>query len=111
MASIAFAVAPFGMAFGAAASEAGLETWQTAGFSLLVFAGSAQFAAVEILGDGGSVAAAVTAGLLLNLLSIAFGVALADAMPRSGFRITDGSYTAPAEDNGSFWTGPVGGRR
>jgi 4-azaleucine resistance transporter AzlC len=79
--SIALAVTPFGVAFGAAASEAGLEIWQTAGFSLFVFAGSAQFAAVEILGDGGSVAAAVTAGLLLNLRSVAFGVALIDAMP------------------------------
>jgi predicted branched-subunit amino acid permease len=45
-----------------------------------VFAGSAQFAAVEILGDGGSVAAAVTAGLLLNLRSLAFGVIMAPAL-------------------------------
>jgi len=84
--SIALAVTPFGVAFGAAATDAGLETWQTAGFSLFVFAGSAQFAAVEILGDGGSVAAAVTAGLLLNLRSVAFGVALVDAMPASRWK-------------------------
>ena len=84
--SIALAVTPFGIAFGAAAAEAGLEPWQAAGFSLFVFAGSAQFAAVEILGDGGGIAAAVTAGLLLNLRSVAFGVALVDAMPASRWR-------------------------
>jgi 4-azaleucine resistance transporter AzlC len=85
-ASIALAVAPFGIAFGAAAADAGLEPWQAAGFSLFVFAGSAQFAAVEILGDGGGIAAAVTAGLLLNLRSVAFGIALVDAMPTSRWR-------------------------
>jgi 4-azaleucine resistance transporter AzlC len=84
--SIALAVSPFGVAFGAAASEAGLEIWQTAGFSLFVFAGSAQFAAVEILGNGGGVAAAVTAALLLNLRSVAFGVALVDVMPVSRWK-------------------------
>ena len=85
-ASLAAAVIPFGLAFGAAASEAGLQHWQTAGFSLLVFTGSAQFAAVEILDDGGGVAAAVTAGLLLNLRSVAFGLALVHAMPASWWK-------------------------
>lgn len=68
------------MAFGIAASEAGLAVWQTSAFSLLVFTGSAQFAAVGVLGDGGAVAAAITAGLLLNLRSLAFGVIMAPAL-------------------------------
>jgi len=72
---------PFGVAFGVACSEAGLSVWQASGFSLFVFAGSAQFAAVEIVGDGGSVAAAVAAGLLLNVRSLAFGVVMASSLP------------------------------
>lgn len=71
---------PFGIAFGIASTQAGLAVWQASAFSLLVFAGSAQFAAVEIIGDGGAVLAAITAGLLLNLRSLAFGVIMAPAL-------------------------------
>ena len=45
-----------------------------------MFGGSSQFAAVEILGDGGSVGAAAIAGLLLNVRSLAFGVIMAPAL-------------------------------
>jgi predicted branched-subunit amino acid permease len=78
--SIALAVMPFGLAFGIAAADAGLATWQASAFSLLVFAGSAQLAAVEVIGDGGSAVAAIAAGLLLNLRSLAFGVAMTSAL-------------------------------
>lgn len=77
---------PFGVAFGVASSEAGLAAWQASGFSVLVFAGSAQFAAVEVVGDGGSVAAAIAAGLLLNVRSLAFGVVMVSALPESRWR-------------------------
>ena len=79
-ASIIAAVAPFGIVFGAAAATAGLSLLQAIGFSALVFGGSSQFAAVEILGDGGSVASAAIAGLLLNVRSLAFGVIMAPAL-------------------------------
>lgn len=78
--SIALAVSPFGVAFGVACSEAGLSVWEAIGFSTLVFSGSAQFAAVSVLADGGTAVAAVTSGLLLNLRSLAFGVAMAGAL-------------------------------
>ncbi len=79
-ASIAIALVPFGLAFGIACTEAGLSVWQAMGFSTLVFTGSAQFAAVTVLGDGGTVAAAVGAGMLLNLRSLAFGMVMAPAL-------------------------------
>jgi predicted branched-subunit amino acid permease len=79
-ASIVAAVAPSGIVFGAAAATAGLDLWQAVGFSSLVFGGSSQFAAVEILGDGGSIASAAIAGLLLNVRSLAFGVIMAEAL-------------------------------
>jgi predicted branched-subunit amino acid permease len=53
------------------------------GFSTLVFTGSAQFAAVSVLSDGGSAITAVLAGALLNLRSLAFGVALAPVLKGS----------------------------
>lgn len=78
--SVGFAVAPFGVVFGVACAEAGLSWLDAAGFSVLTFAGSAQFAAVDVLGDGGTAIAAIGAGLLLNLRSLAFGVVLAPAL-------------------------------
>lgn len=75
--SIALAASPFGLTFGAIAAASGLSLVETIGFSAFVFAGSAQFAAVTILAGGGAVTAAVAAGLLLNLRSVAFGIMLA----------------------------------
>lgn len=74
---------PFGLAFGIAAREAGLGIYEAMGFSSLVFTGSAQFAAVSVLSDGGSALTAVLAGALLNLRSLAFGVALAPTLTGS----------------------------
>lgn len=79
-ASISFAVMPFALAFGVACTEAGLSTLEAMGFSTIVFGGSAQFAAVTVLGDGGAAPAAILAGALLNLRSLAFGVAMAPAL-------------------------------
>lgn len=73
-------MAPFGIAFGVIAADAGLSVLEAIGFSTLVFTGGAQFAAVSVLGDGGSTAAAVAAGLLLNFRLLAFGLILAPAL-------------------------------
>lgn len=78
--SISLALAPFGLVFGVACVEAGLGLVEAIGFSAIVFTGSAQFAAVGVLGDGGGAAAAIGAGLLLNIRSLAFGVLLAPAL-------------------------------
>jgi len=81
--SIALALAPFGLVFGVACAQAGLGIGEAVGFSSLVFTGSAQFAAVGVLDDGGSVLTAIGAGLLLNLRCLAFGVLLAPALTGS----------------------------
>ena len=73
-------MAPFGVAFGIACSEAGLAVWQASAFSVFVFTGSAQFAAVGVIGDGGTALSAIAAGALLNLRSLAFGVVMASAL-------------------------------
>jgi predicted branched-subunit amino acid permease len=54
--------------------------------SALVFAGSAQFAAIAILGAGGGVVAAVLAGALLNLRYLAVGAAVAPVLPGGPLR-------------------------
>lgn len=79
-ASISASVVPFGIAFGVATQQGDLHLLEAIGFSALVFSGSAQFAAVSVLSDGGTVAAAVISGLLLNLRSLAFGIVMAPAL-------------------------------
>ncbi|MFW2382005.1 MAG: AzlC family ABC transporter permease [Acidimicrobiales bacterium] len=78
--SISLAVSPFAAAFGIICAEADFELVEAVGFSALVFGGSAQFASATVLADGGSVAAAVIAGALLNMRSMAFGVVMAPAL-------------------------------
>jgi 4-azaleucine resistance transporter AzlC len=48
--------------------------------SAIVFAGAAQFAATAVLADGGSAAAAIVAGILLNLRFIPMGIAIAPSL-------------------------------
>ncbi len=78
--SIALAVAPFGLAFGVACTSADLSVWQALGFSSLVFTGASQFAAVSVLSAKGAAAAAIAAGVLLSLRSLAYGFAMTPAL-------------------------------
>lgn len=68
-----------GVSFGAIAAAAGVTLPRAIAMSMLVFAGGAQFMAVGVVAAGGSVAAAVLAGLLLNLRHLPFGLAIGDA--------------------------------
>ena len=81
--AIGVSVIPFGVAFGIACSEASLSTGEAMGFSVLMFTGGSQFAAVRVLGDGGSAAAAIIAAVLLAMRSLAYGVVMAPVLTGS----------------------------
>jgi predicted branched-subunit amino acid permease len=73
------------------------------------FAGSAQFAAVSILGDGGTVGAAVTAALLLNARYAPIGVTVAPYLRGSAVSrflraqlVVDESWALSSEGDGRF---------
>jgi len=85
-APIALAVFVFGISFGVLAVAAHLPGWAAVLMSALVFAGSAQFAALGVISAGGSVLTAIFAGALLNLRYIATGIAVARSLP--GGRVT-----------------------
>jgi len=80
-APIALAVFVFGASFGVLAVAARLPAWSVVLMSVLVFAGSAQFAALGVIAAGGSVLTAILAGALLNLRFIATGIAVAQSLP------------------------------
>jgi len=79
-AAIAVVVGAFALSFGVICADAGLGLPMTVALSTLVFAGSAQLAAVGVVADGGTGAAAVFGGLLLGARNLAFGVALAPVL-------------------------------
>jgi 4-azaleucine resistance transporter AzlC len=60
------AVVAFGVSFGVLAQAAGMGATASIVMSLTTFAGSAQFAAVSVLGAGGTAVAAIVAAVLLN---------------------------------------------
>jgi 4-azaleucine resistance transporter AzlC len=77
--------------------------------SAIVFAGAAQFAATAVLADGGSAAAAIVAGILLNLRFIPMGIAIAPSLRSSrasraatGQALVDASWAIAHRGEGRY---------
>lgn len=77
MLPILLGVIPFGLVAGVVATEVGLRLVESQGFSVLVFAGAAQLAAMDLLGDGAPVAVAAGTALVINLRMLMYSAALA----------------------------------
>ncbi|MBA3381443.1 MAG: AzlC family ABC transporter permease [Actinobacteria bacterium] len=73
----------FGLTFGVLAETAGMSAVAAIVMSATTFAGSAQFAAASVLEDGGTVLAAVTSAVLLNVRYIGQSIAAASIFPGS----------------------------
>jgi 4-azaleucine resistance transporter AzlC len=109
VAPLAVAVAGFGISFGVLTRTAGFGWIAPIVMSATTFAGSAQFAAASIIGDGGSVGAAVTAALLLNARYGPIGVSVAPYLTGSTWSrlvraqlVVDESWAIAAEGDGRF---------
>jgi len=97
------------LSFGISARAAGLPALAAVAMSLLVYAGSAQFAAVAILGQGGSVIAAVLAAVLMNARYIAMGLAIGPSLKGGRVRralegqaVVDASWALANRGDGRF---------
>jgi 4-azaleucine resistance transporter AzlC len=109
VAPISIAVAAFGATFGVLARAAGLGTAAPIVMSATTFAGSAQFAAVSILGTAGGSAAAIAAALLLNARYVPIGVSVAPGFSGGTLRrllgaqlIVDESWAIASRRNFDF---------
>lgn len=71
------AFVPFGIVFGIAAAEAGFRTLDAAVMSAMVFAGTVQFAVVELLGQDALPAIVVATGILVALRYALYSASLA----------------------------------
>jgi predicted branched-subunit amino acid permease len=74
--SVGLATGAYGLSLGALAVANGLSVWQACVSSLLLFSGGSQFALVGVLGNGGSVWAAVAASSLLGIRNGVYGLQL-----------------------------------
>lgn len=73
----------YAVSFGVLSVSAGASVLQTCLLSLLVFTGASQFSAVSVISAGGSVASAVSGGLLLAARNGVYGLALAPSIKGS----------------------------
>ena len=103
------AVVAFGVSFGVLARASGMGPFAPVVMSATTFAGSAQFAAASILGDAGTVVAAVVAAVLLNARYAPMSVAAGPSFHGPGWRrffgsqlIVDESWALAARGGGRF---------
>ncbi len=97
------------LSFGVVARDVGFSASATIIMSLVVFAGSAQFASVAILAGGGNPMAAVAAASLMNSRFLPMGVALAPSLPGGKLRraaqamtVVDSSWAVAVRPDGTF---------
>ena len=77
IAPLAAAVFPFGVVYGVAVAESSFSDWAGAVASLLVFAGAAQLALVNLTVDGAPWTVAVLTAVIINLRMLMYSGALA----------------------------------
>src|SRR3954464_11435580 len=110
-AGVPFAAAGFllSLSFGVLARDAGFSVAAAIAMSAIVFAGSAQFAAVSIVVAGGGVGAAVGAAALMNSRFLPMGIALGPSLPggpgkraAQGQTVVDASWAMANRGDGTF---------
>lgn len=106
-APIGVAAFVFGISFGVLARAAGMGRVAPVVMSVTTFAGSAQFAAVSILGAGGGLVTAIVAAVLLNLRYGPIGLSAATTFKGPWWRralsaqlIVDESWAISQRDDG-----------
>jgi len=86
------AVGLVAITFGVLASTAGLSLAKAMAMSLLVFTGASQFAAVGVIGSGGSPVSAVGGALLLAARNSLYGMRLSERLAAAGWRRIPGAH-------------------
>jgi 4-azaleucine resistance transporter AzlC len=97
------------LSFGVLARQAGFSALGAIVMSAIVFAGSAQFAAIAIIASGGGVVAAIGAAALMNSRFLPMGVALAPSLrgralarAAQGQTVVDASWAMANRGEGRF---------
>lgn len=78
-------IGPFGLVFGIVATEAGLTLGQSMGFSVLVVAGAAQFAAIQLMVENAPSVVVLATALAVNLRMAMYSASLAPHLGAAPF--------------------------
>jgi 4-azaleucine resistance transporter AzlC len=97
------------LSFGVLARGVGMPAIAIVVMSAIVYAGSAQFAAIAIIAAGGGVGAAVAAAAMMNSRFLAMGIALGPSLPggpvkraAQGQAVVDSSWAMASRGDGTF---------
>ena len=106
---VALAGSVLAMSFGVLAGDVGMPGWTAILMSVIVFAGSAQIAALGIIAAGGTLGAALGAAALMNSRFLPMGVAFAPSLPggplkraAQGQTVVDVSLVIAEDGKGGF---------
>ena len=99
---VLFALLPFGLAFGTTAAGSGFSPVEALGMSVIVAAGAAQLAMVQLISAGASVTVVVLTVLVINLRLMLYSASLAPHFRRLplgwksllSYHLTDQAYAA-----------------
>ncbi|MCJ0898649.1 AzlC family ABC transporter permease [Rhodococcus sp. ARC_M13] len=83
---ICLSVAIVGVSYGVTAGSAGFSLWQLSALAVLVLGASSEFLFIGIIAAGGSVTAAVVAGLLINSRNFAYGMSAGSFLGRGRYK-------------------------
>ena len=110
-AGVPFALAAVLLAtsFGVLARDVGMPAWTAVLMSAIVFAGSAQFAALGIISAGGGLGSAIGAAALMNSRFLPMGFAIGPSLPggpgaraAQGQTVVDASWALASDGAGGF---------
>lgn len=112
MIPITTGVIPFGLVMGTVAAEARLSLFESTAMNLLVFAGAAQLAAVDLMTKHTAIAVVVATGLIINLRFLLYSAAMVPVLKGcrwptkavSAFFMTDQTYAAMSAHQQEFRT-------
>jgi len=95
--------------FGVLAGDVGMPDWAAIAMSAIVFAGSAQIAALTIIAAGGGLGSAIGAAALMNSRFLPMGIAIGPSFPggaaaraAQGQTVVDASWALAADGEGGF---------
>jgi 4-azaleucine resistance transporter AzlC len=106
---------PFAVAYAALAREAGFSLAEIQAMSMLIYAGSAQLAIINLVSAGAGFFSTVLTALVLNLRHILYGISLNKQLPEDttpprpvlAFFLTDESYGLTIKDEIQGGGGPA----
>jgi predicted branched-subunit amino acid permease len=95
--------------FGVLANDVGMPGWAAILMSAIVFAGSAQIAALSIIAGGGGLGSAIGAAALMNSRFLPMGIAIGPGLPggpvaraAQGQTVVDASWALASDGEGGF---------